>query len=46
VTQQVDLFHSRGILSDGGQAEVVKTAVKMLWPDKIELELDQGAYYQ
>ncbi|KAL2783122.1 hypothetical protein BJX66DRAFT_345215 [Aspergillus keveii] len=46
VTQQVDLFHAHGILSDGCQVEAVKNAVETLWPDRTELELDQGAYYQ
>ncbi|KAJ0415825.1 hypothetical protein BJY00DRAFT_292944 [Aspergillus carlsbadensis] len=46
VTQQVDLFHARGVVGDREQVETVKAAVKTLWPDRTELELDQEAYYE
>lgn len=45
VTEQLELFFRCGILGDWDQVEAVKAAVRTLWPDKVPLELDRGAYW-
>ncbi|PLN81505.1 hypothetical protein BDW42DRAFT_168841 [Aspergillus taichungensis] len=44
VTEQVELFLRCGVVDDAEQVEAVKAAVGTLWPEKVPLELDPGAY--
>ncbi|PLB39971.1 uncharacterized protein BDW47DRAFT_4626 [Aspergillus candidus] len=45
VTEMVELFLRCGVVGDGGQVEALKAAVRTLWPEKVPLELDRGAYW-
>jgi hypothetical protein len=45
VTGQLELLLQAGVLVDHVQVEEAMGAVQRLWPEGVDLMLDQGAYY-